>query len=64
MVAPGCILIGGEIEWEAQGHLPRGRGRNVKRVVEDEVRPLLSEWANYFRLAEVKGIFKQRDWWI
>jgi RNA-directed DNA polymerase len=48
----------------AQAAKARGRGRNVKRLVEEEFRSLLLGWANYFRLAEVKGIFEQLDWWI
>jgi hypothetical protein len=40
------------------------RGRNVKRLVEEELRPLLSGWANLFRIEEVKGIFEQLDRWI
>lgn len=41
----------------------RGRGRNLKKVIE-ELTPLLRGWLNYFRLAEVKGIFEELDSWI
>ena len=42
----------------------RGRGRNVGRLIEAELTPLLRGWMNYFRLAEVKGIFEELDSWI
>jgi RNA-directed DNA polymerase len=38
--------------------LRRGRGRNIGRLIEEELTPLLRGWMNYFRLAEVKGIFE------
>ena len=42
----------------------RGRGRNVGRLIEAELTPLLRGWMNYFRLAEVKGVFDDLDSWI
>jgi RNA-directed DNA polymerase len=42
----------------------RGRGRNLGQLVEAELTPLLRGWMNYFRLAEVKGIFDELDSWI
>jgi RNA-directed DNA polymerase len=42
----------------------RGRGRNVGRLIEAELTPLLRGWMNYFRLAEVKGIFDELESWI
>lgn len=42
----------------------RGRGRNLGKLVEEELTPLLRGWMNYFRLAEVKGIFEELDSWI
>ena len=42
----------------------RGRGRNLSRVIQEELTPLLRGWLNYFRLAEVKGIFEELDSWI
>ncbi len=41
----------------------RGRGRNIHNFIQ-EIRPLLLGWINYFRLAEVKGIFEELDGWI
>lgn len=40
-----------------------GRGRNLRQVIE-ELTPVLRGWVNYFRLAEVKGIFEELDGWI
>jgi RNA-directed DNA polymerase len=42
----------------------RGRGRNVGKLIEAELTPLLRGWMHYFRLAEVKGIFDELDSWI
>jgi RNA-directed DNA polymerase len=39
------------------------RGRNIRRVIE-ELTPILRGWVNYFRLAEIKGIFEELDGWI
>jgi hypothetical protein len=42
----------------------RGRGRNLGKLIVEELTPLLRGWMNYFRLAEVKGIFEELDSWI
>ena len=42
----------------------RGRGRNIGKLIEEELTPLLRGWMNYFRLAEVKVIFEELDSWI
>ena len=42
----------------------RGRGRKLGKLIGDELTPLLRGWMNYFRLAEVKGIFAELDSWI
>jgi RNA-directed DNA polymerase len=42
----------------------RGRGRNLGRFITEELKPLLKGWINYFRLAEVKGVFEELDGWI
>lgn len=44
--------------------LRQGRGRNIGKLIEEELTPLLRGWTNYFRLAEVKGIFEELDGWI
>jgi RNA-directed DNA polymerase len=40
-----------------------GRGRNVRNIIGD-FGPVLRGWVNYFRLAEVKGVFEELDGWI
>lgn len=40
-----------------------GRGRSLRRVVE-ELNVVLRGWIQYFRLAEVKGVFDELDGWI
>jgi RNA-directed DNA polymerase len=42
----------------------RDRGRNLRKLIEEKLTPLLRGWLNYFRLAEVKGIFDELDSWI
>jgi len=41
-----------------------GRGRNLGRFITKDLKPLLKGWINYFRLAEVKGIFEELDGWV
>lgn len=41
----------------------KGRGRSLSRVIGD-LNPLLRGWMQYFRLAEVKGIFEDLDGWL
>jgi group II intron reverse transcriptase/maturase len=43
--------------------LRAGRGRSLKRVIED-LNPLLRGWVSYFRLTEVKGVLEELDGWI
>lgn len=40
-----------------------GRGRSLSKVIE-ELNRLLKGWLQYFRLAEVKGIFEELDQWL
>jgi RNA-directed DNA polymerase len=42
----------------------RGKGRDLGKLIAEELTPLLRGWMNYFRLAEVKGIFEELDSWI
>ena len=42
----------------------RGKGRNLSKLIEGELTPLLRGWMNYFRLAQVKGIFEELDGWL
>ncbi len=40
-----------------------GRGRSLSQIVK-ELNPLLRGWMQYYRLAEVKGIFEELDGWL
>jgi RNA-directed DNA polymerase len=40
-----------------------GRGRSLPQVIKD-LNQLLRGWIQYFRLAEVKGIFEELDGWL
>jgi RNA-directed DNA polymerase len=40
-----------------------GRGHNLAKFI-TELTPVLRGWVNYFRLAEVKGVFEELDGWI
>jgi RNA-directed DNA polymerase len=39
------------------------RGRNLEEFIQ-ELEPLLRGWVQYYRLAEVKGIFEELDGWL
>lgn len=41
----------------------RGRGKSIAATIE-ELQPKLRGWMNYFRQAEVKGVFEELDGWI
>jgi RNA-directed DNA polymerase len=41
----------------------QGRGRNLRSFIL-ELTPVVRGWVNYYRLAEVKGIFDELDQWI
>lgn len=43
--------------------LRRGRGRNLQQFIK-ELTPISRGWLNYFKLAEVKGIFEELDGWL
>lgn len=40
-----------------------GRGRNLGQFIREDLNPLLRGWANYFGLAEGKGVFAELDGW-
>lgn len=42
----------------------RGRGRNLKRFIQEDLNPKLRGWFNYYSLAEVKNVFEELDSWI
>jgi hypothetical protein len=43
--------------------LRAGRGRSLKRVIED-LNPLLRGWVSYFRRTAVQGVLQELDGWI
>lgn len=53
-----CLKQGLKVE------LRRGRGRNLQRLIATSLRPKLLGWVNYFKLAEVKGVFEELDKWL
>ena len=60
-VAPASVQ---RLKSKLRAMFRRGRGRNLSRFITEELKPLLKGWINYFRLAEVKGIFEELDGWI
>ena len=45
-------------------HCARGRGRNLRRFIAEELNPFLNGWAGYFKASETRGIFDELDQWI
>lgn len=60
-VAPASVF---RLKEKVRERMRKGRGRNLGRLIEEDLTPLLRGWANYFRLAEVKNIFEELDGWI
>ena len=60
-VAPASVQ---RLKVKLRAAFRRGRGRNLGRFITEDLRPLLKGWINYFRLAEVKGIFEELDGWL
>ena len=54
-VAPASVQ---RLKSKLRAEFRRGRGRNLGRFITEDLKPLLKGWINYFRLAEVKGIFE------
>jgi len=59
-VAPSVVV---RLKDKLRQKFREGRGRNLQRFIE-HLTPILRGWINYFRLAEVKGIFEDLDGWI
>jgi len=59
-VAPESIA---RLKEKLRERFHQGRGRNLERFIQS-LEPLLKGWINYFRLAEVIGIFEELDQWI
>jgi len=60
-VAPASVQ---RLKSKLRAEFHRGRGRNLGRFIAEDLKPLLKGWINYFRLAEVRGIFEELDGWI
>ena len=60
-VAPASVQ---RLKSKLRAAFRRGRGRNLGRFITGELKLLLKGWINYFRLAEVKGVFEELDGWI
>jgi RNA-directed DNA polymerase len=43
--------------------LRKGRGRNLQKLITEELNPIIRGWINYFRLAEVKTFAEELDGW-
>ena len=44
--------------------LRRGRGRNIGKLIEEDLNPVIRGWGNYFSLTRVKKIPEELDFWI
>jgi RNA-directed DNA polymerase len=42
----------------------KGRGRNFRRFIREDLNPVLRGWFNYFGLSRVKGVLEALDQWI
>jgi group II intron reverse transcriptase/maturase len=42
----------------------RGRGRNLKHFIEQDLNPVVRGWANYYRKATTYGVFEDLDGWL
>lgn len=42
----------------------RGRGSNLARFIEEQLKPFIIGWINYFKLSEFKGFAEELDGWI
>jgi RNA-directed DNA polymerase len=60
-VAPASVA---RLKGILKAKLRRGRGRNLRRLIEEDLTPMLRGWANYFKLAEVKNVFEELDGWL
>ncbi len=60
-VAPASVA---RLKSKLRAEFRRGRGRNLGRLITENLKPLLRGWINYFRLAESKKIFDELDGWI
>ena len=51
------------LETKLKGLFRRGRGWSLPRTIR-ELNPILRGWGNYYRLADVEGVFEELDGWV
>jgi len=59
-VAPESVK---RLKSKVKEKLRRGRGQSLRKAIA-ELAPLLRGWLNYFRLAQVRGVFEDLDKWL
>jgi RNA-directed DNA polymerase len=42
----------------------KGRGRNLGRLIQQDLNPVIRGWINYFRLSEFRGFAEDLDKWL
>ena len=47
-----------------RGLIKRMRGSNVEDSIRERIMPITRGWANYFSIAELRGVFENIDGWI
>lgn len=52
------------LKQKVKEHLRRGRGRNLKRFIEEDLNPVLRGWSGYFQASETRLVFDELDQWI
>ena len=60
-VAPASVK---RFKDKVKASMRRGRGRNLRRFINEELNPILRGWAGYFKAAQTKGVFEELDGWI
>lgn len=60
-VAPESVK---RLKGKVREHIRRGRGRNLRRFIEEDLNPVLRGWSSYFSASETRGIFDELDQWI
>ena len=62
------LKVAPESVWRLKGRirelLRKGRGRSIGGQVGSELKPLLTGWIEYFKLAAVKNTFEQLNEWL
>lgn len=49
---------------KVKAEMRKGRGRNVKRFVNETLNPILRGWIHYYRITETKGAVEELDGWL